>query len=644
MIPRIRLGSHRWTTATLTLMVAAAAGLARADTPEGTLVEAESVEGASVYANVIDLAEASGGQAVTSTEDWHPLFRYKLEPGSLPERVTIHVRRQHGPVQLKARVDGKTKELKWDWGKPGELQWTRLGTYRLAELGDRIEIIRGQGKPAPIVDAVVFADADGGATQTPTPPTNANTPQNAGDVGITGGAASGAAGLPPERPDPALAPVPVAFSVDWSKNQGAITARHWGVAAYSLVEAKQAQEPGFVAFLATLQPGLVRVHHAGMPDKWSDEATRSWDVEAIRHSLAPMAQLPDAELMVTLCGWPTWFSESKAVAPEKYDEAEQLVRQWVRAVREASPVPVTHFEIFNEFDNTWEKAGRADELWPLFIRMVEAARDEASDAKVGGPALTWAKPAWVRGVLDAGGGQIDFLSWHGYAGGKPTTPNDQVLARVNAFADQAAFVKQELAARGLGRVETFLNEYNVQWTWQPYERRHANAIGAALQASIIARLALQDITGLAVWHAKGNAYGLIDQDNRLRVPGQLFLLGRHHATGQIAAVRGLDDPTPLDVLPVSDDRARRTVMLVNRGEAAMTLPDAATLLGRAEPGDDSIVATLHRLDAEGWTTLPTSHPAAATLPGWSVSFITEHPAPGRFGTVALPGQHQRFDF
>ncbi|MEM6854308.1 MAG: hypothetical protein AAF593_07865, partial [Planctomycetota bacterium] len=41
------------------------------DAPEGVLIEAEDLDGADTYANVIDVAEASGGKAVTSTEDWH---------------------------------------------------------------------------------------------------------------------------------------------------------------------------------------------------------------------------------------------------------------------------------------------------------------------------------------------------------------------------------------------------------------------------------------------------------------------------------------------------------------------------------------------------------------------------------------------
>ncbi|MEM6458305.1 MAG: hypothetical protein AAF710_02820, partial [Planctomycetota bacterium] len=479
-------------------LIVAAAAAEEIERPEGLLVEAESIEKAAVYARVIDADDALGGRAVTSPEPWRPLFRYALEPGELPERVTVHVRRRHGPIQLKARIDGKNKDLKWDWGKPAEFAWANLGTYNTADLGELIEIIRGNNANAPIVDAVVFADAT--ATATPgkvNTPRNANAPQNAGDVGITGAAATGSDGLPPERPRAGLDPIDAAFSIDWSTPRGEVTAAHWGVAAYSTVDPRKADEPGYVAFLSALRPGLVRVHHAGMADLWSDAETRSWDVATIRRCLAPLTQLPDTKLMVTFCGWPSWFSDSKAIPPEKYDAGEQLVRDWVRAVREASPVPVTHVEVFNEFDNTWAKAGRLDELWPFFARVVQAVRDEAPGAKVGGPALTWAKPEWVGGVLDAAGPRIDFLSWHGYAGGEPTTPNDKVLARAAAFAEQADAVARQLERRGLGDVETYLNEYNVQWTWQPYERRHANAIGAALQASVIARLARRGVTGLA---------------------------------------------------------------------------------------------------------------------------------------------------
>ncbi|MEM6391543.1 MAG: glycosyl hydrolase [Planctomycetota bacterium] len=615
--------------------------------PAGTLIEAEDAPNANQYGNVIDDADASGGQAVTSPQEWRPLFRYAL-PNGLPDRVTVHVRRKGGPIQLKARVDGKNQPLKWAWSKPDRYAWVSLGTYDRDKLGQSIEIIRGKADQPPRIDAVVLADASATASgpadpvKTPSTGTDTNVPQSAQDAGITGDAAAGANALPPAAPRPDLTPIDVPITVDWSTTLGPITPAHWGVALFSVADPVKADDPGFVGFLTTLRPGLVRVHHSGLADRWSNAQTRDWDTQAIAGSLAPLRHLPDATLMVNLPNWPEWFSESKAISPDQYSEAEDLVRRWVRAVKQASPVPVTHFEVFNEFDNTWDKAGRINELWPLFHSMARAVKEEAPDAKVGGPSFTWANGEWVRPFLDEAGGTIDFISWHNYAAGKPTTPNDAVLARAEAVDRHAGDVQRWLTERGLGHIETHLNEYNVQWTWKPYERRHANAIGAALHASIIGRLAERGITGLAVWHAKGNAYGLIDESNRLRATGQLFLLGRDHLVGQLAPTTG-DSDQPVDAFAVNTANGHRSLLLVNRGEAPARVGKPAELLDRSTP---PVMGVLHRIDANGWTAEPlkTRQGHEITLPGWSVTIISTQPNHSRWGTIILPGQEARFDF
>jgi len=610
------------------------------DAPNGQFIEAESMPGADQYGEIVDDDDASGGQAVTSGQEWRPVLRYALGD-DLPDRITIHVLRKGGPLQLKARVDGKNKELKWNWSKPSEYKWTSFGTYDRETLGDRIEIIRGKGD-GPRIDAIVLQDAGGGAAGAkPGTHDDTDNPQNAAEAGVTGDAAGDdASGLPPVRPRAGLPARSVDLTVDWSADRGDITPAHWGVATYSMADVGKANDPGFINFLATLRPGLVRVHHSGLADKWSNETTRSWDVDRIRGSLAPMKHLPDASLMVTLPNWPEWFSNTKAIEVDRYSEAEELMRDWVRAVREASPVPVTHFEVFNEFDNTWEKKGRIDELWPLFARLARAVKQEAPDAKVGGPAFTWAQGSWVKPFLDEAGETIDFVSWHNYAGGKPTATNEAVLGRIGTLADHAANVKRWLGDRGLDHVETYLNEYNVQWTWTPYERRHANQLGAALQAGVIARCARLGVTGLAVWHAKGNAYGLIDEDNRLRAPGQMFLLGREHLVGDLASVDASDD-APVEALAVVDADGRRSLMLINTAEAPVKLASAAALLDLPSETDGS----MHRLDHAGWTVSPLStSDDVVSLPGWSITLLTQRPTKARWGTVTLPGQDVEFDF
>ena len=163
------------------------------------LIEAEDPAPRST-STVIDDAEASGGKAVTSDKDWEPIFMHELG-GDVPERVTIHVRQKGGPIILKAKMqDGKQTELKSNFKKPEAYTWTSLGTYDREKLGTEIRIIRGSGDKQPTVDAVVLSPATGngaGAAE----PKNTDTPQNAGDAGITGEAAgSGRRGRDPAVP------------------------------------------------------------------------------------------------------------------------------------------------------------------------------------------------------------------------------------------------------------------------------------------------------------------------------------------------------------------------------------------------------------------------------------------------------------
>ena len=648
----------------------ASAEAAPAGTPEGLLVEAEAHPSANTFARVAADPEASGGSVVAGDEAWQPVFRMAVDE-RVPERVTIRVRHRGGAVQLKAKVGGKMAEIKWLWKKPEALEWNTFGTFDKAELGERIEIIRGKADAAVEVDAVVFSDAagtggtggtggaggagagGGGAAGTgDAGGDDLNRPQSAADAGVTGAAAGGGDTLPPDRADRSVPAESMDLSIDWTRPTGVVSGGHWGVALFSLNNAKNAENAAFRDYLHTASPGLVRVHHAKLADDWSDAAAKRWDRAKIAACLAPLAGLPEGTaVMINLPDWPDWFSKSKAIEPAQYADAERLVVEWVEAVRAACPVPVTHIELFNEFDNTWEKKGRLDELWPLFARTLKAAKRAAPDAKVGGPAMTYANAGWVDACLDAAGEDLDFLTWHNYAAGKPTVPNEAVFAAVDKIDASARRVVETLKERGMEGVETYLDEYNIQWTWKPYERRHANAVGAAMQASTVTRLVDAGVTGATVWHLRGDAYGLIDNAGRMRSTGQLFLLANELLVGDRVGTStrppepGTDDGAAggsmLEVLAVGRAAGGRSVLFANRGEAAVNLPDPAELLGP----DAASAGVAHVLDHRGWTVTPLAELAdGVSVAGWSVTILTSEPAGRAPGTEVLPGQDATFSF
>ncbi len=608
---------------------------AAAETPEGTLVEAEDAPGAGSYGQVVDDADASAGKAVTSGAAYHPLFRYDIDD-ELPDRLELWVRHKGGPLQLKFKVDGSTKEITWKWNKPAEYTWTSFGEYDRASMG----------RQAPHVDAVVFGpvEAEPGSTQTP---------QNAGEAGIAATAAEGTV-IPPAVPDDALSIIDATVMIDWSADAGELTRDHWGIALFHPVNGKAADDTGLSSFLTTAAPGLVRLHRADQGKLWQnpdklrfDDGLPAWDVDTIRRALAPVQAVRDAgvdvRLMLNHGYWPTWFADGKRVDPKLYDQAAALSRELVAAVAETG-VRVDYWEILNEADNTYEKEASIEEMCDLFLVMADAVRSAAPGAQVGGAAFTWAKPAWVEPFLDRCGDRIDFISWHNYAGGKPTVPNETLFAQVPKIAGHLDYVKKQLARRGMSDLGMYLTEFNVQWTWQPYERRHANNVGAVFMASAITELARGGIDGVTMWHAKGNAYGLIDSEDRLRATGQLYQLGSQmtgrvgSADVQFDSIDPAKDGPQLKSIPIRGEAGERSLLLINQHEATVRV--------RLASEADAWPAEYATIDAEGLhrVELEPGSAGGLELPGWSVTLLVDRDLNLPRGRTVLPGQHIAFDF
>ncbi len=633
---------------------------AEVDAPAGTLIEAEDPAPAST-SRVVEDAEASGGKAVTSDKDWEPIFMHTLGEGT-PERVTVHVRQKGGPVILKAVMEGgKQKELKSSFKKPAEYTWFNLGTYGREELGRSIRIIRGSGDRQPTVDAVVLSPAGGGGGAGAAEPQNADMPQDAGDAGITGDAAgagssmSGSGAIPPYRPAADAGTVDAAVEVDWSVERGQITGEHWGIALYHPVDGKADDDRAYLDFMVWARPGLVRLHRADQGRLWMnrdkasfDDGKPTWDVATIRRALAPVQAMRDrgvdVELMLCHGYWPTWFSKGKLIDADRFEQAAAITRELVEAVAETG-VRVEHWELLNEAEQAYEKIDRLGEMFELFNVMAGAIRGADPQASVGGPAFSWANPIWVEPFLDACGEEIDFITWHNYAGGKPTVPNATLLNQVNKIVGHAAYVRRALMERGLDDVQTYLTEVNAQWTWKPFERRHANNVGAVFLASMVTRLADWGVTGITMWQDKGDAYGLIDGDDRMRATGQLYTLSRWMVGTRAEVVVdgdavGGDGWLGIQVIPIVRADGGRSLVLINPLEVAVRLD--------ASPESRSGLTTLMRIDADGLLVEvlpPAVGPGPAVeLPGWSVTVLTDRQPGLALGRHDLPGQHVTFDW
>lgn len=595
--------------------------------PAGTLLEAEDPAPRST-SRVIDDAAASGGRAVTSEKDWEPIFsaagdRFPTEG----EELTVWVRHRGGPIQLKATVDGSSQEKKWNWGKSDAWKWTSLGRYPRAELGTAITIIRGTGEPHPAIDAVVLAsdaaakpagqaaDSAPAATATTTSPRRGG-PQSAADAGVEGGET----GRATNEPDPAAAPVAVELSIDWTQTVGPITRNHWAVADYTILKPDQAAQPEFNAYLELIEPSLVRIHHAGMANTWTDEKTRTWDVAKIHKAFADATGYGDAPIMMNIASWPEWLHDGPTLPPEKEAEYVRLTGELVRIMRDEVKREVAYWEPTNEKDNNYEREGRLQDLWNLYGKLHAEIQRIDPSAKVGGMAFTWSKPAWVDPFLEQHGDKIDFISWHNYATGKLDESNASIFQKVEGnIGGNASHVMRKLAEHPRGKeIETWLNEYNISWTWETRDPRMGNNVGALFQALVVKKMAELGMTGGTVWHIQDNIYGLLKNDGTWRTPAYLFAWGPKHLTGEMANVT-TSDQTALEALAVRSDAGNAVLLLAEAGQT-VTAPSVRSLMPTASASN----LRAYRLDAAGASEVELADvDAPLQLPGYSLTLITE---------------------
>ena len=565
--------------------------------PQGALLTATDCS----QGEIVKDAEAFEGRAATSGGEYHPLVTAKLPKTG--DAFTVWAHRKGGPIQLKANVNGGQVEKVWNWDAPTSYQWCSLGRYKRAEMPQGITIIRGakQNAPDPRIDCIVLSsDA------------------KAHPKGVV---ADGGKELPPEEPDSSLPATSAKVTIDWNKTVGKMTPSIWGFNDYEVLHPESAS-PAYQAFLTTLKPALIRVHEGSTSDNCTDSKTRNWNVERLRAGFASASGFGNAKIIFNVPSWPGWLEKSPdgTLTPKSEDEFVKLVGRLVHVMKDDLHRQVDYWELLNERDGEFEKIGKLDDLWRIHNRLYAEIKKQDPKAKVGGPAFTWAKPLWVEGFLKHCASNIDFVTWHNYASGDIYDSNEKIFSTADSMAYFATYIQSSVAKATPGKkVECFLDEYNVKWDWNPFERRHANNVGAVFQASVLGRMGKLGVDGVTVWHAKGNAYGLIGSDDKIRLTGRLYQIGANCLVGSMgeSIVEGEKN---LEIIAVKRSDGVRSVLLVNRADHTVVVSGAGKL------GLAAITPSLVRIAVDGVSVLPYSKEMKSDtmqLPGYSVTLLSD---------------------
>lgn len=298
-------------------------------------------------------------------------------------------------------------------------------------------------------------------------------------------------------------------------------------------------------------------------------------------------------------------------------EEDELAALWgrlVKVMRDDVKKPVAYWEVINELEGTYEKAGKLDSLWSLYNKSAAAIRKADPNAKIGGAGFTFAKPSWIAGFLQ-NCDDVQFLSWHNYGTGDLYQSNEKLFAAVDSNVGALAKGALEAVQKfGKGRkLETFLTETNVKYTWDPYERRHQNQVGSIFQALVVKKMAELGVTGVNLWQQRGDAYGsLINNKNETFPSFHLYSWGPKYLTGTMAAATSGDEKL-LEIMPVTRANGQRAVLLLNKANHTLILPAAKTLL----PG----FKIAQQLNADGAQTDLKIAEGALSLPGYSLTLL-----------------------
>lgn len=108
--------------------------------------------------------------------------------------------------------------------------------------------------------------------------------------------------------------------VDWETEQAKTTPFTFGSNDYEITIPEKAADPVYQSHLAKLGIGLIRVCHAGLSDRWSDPATKTWDKTKIKAGYdASYPQRPT--IIQNISGWPQWMKQDGdgLLDPSEYD-------------------------------------------------------------------------------------------------------------------------------------------------------------------------------------------------------------------------------------------------------------------------------------------------------------------------------------
>jgi Glycosyl hydrolases family 39 len=359
--------------------------------------------------------------------------------------------------------------------------------------------------------------------------------------------------------------------VDWNKIVAESTPFTFGSNDFQVTNISNAKDPFYRSQITQIGFGLIRIHHAGLSNSWSDPISRTWDIAKIK-AVYDAYLLTRATIIQNIPGWPMWMrlDEKGLLHPSEYDNYAVFCATLVDIINNRLGRQVIYWEPLNEQDVAYEKAGRINELWQIYNRVAQAMKARDQRIKIGGPALTWDEPIRLGRFLQACGPNVDFISWHRYASSDINVSTPKLMSFTPRYGEQVRMLRR-VAVQNIPnrRIPMFLGEYNINYSWSSGENRQNTYIGAVWFASVLKHLAEAGIDMATSWNLKDGIYGLIDHRNQPRLAATVFAWANKYLTGSVIATNS--NNSFVEAMAVQQVDGKRSLLLINKLDTPINL-------------------------------------------------------------------------
>lgn len=424
-------------------------------------------------------------------------------------------------------------------------------------------------------------------------------------------------------------------SVNWNSPKGTISAMHWGYNDYAAKTQYTLDKP-YSDFENKVNPGIVRIHQAGLVHEWTNATKQCWDTLKIKTCLYNATKgYPNAKVLLCFSDWPAFISAQEATVPlDKEQALEDYFAQLPSIIKKIGQ-HIDYYEFLNENDESYANGIGIDKYALLIKRLSVRFKAEIAklnldyQPKVGGGAIRWPNSAWYEPIINLAGKDMDFFSWHHYATGPVASGvseekrNNDLFTNLDWMAGSAITgIRSYAQGKGCGHLQFFIDEFSVQYVWTPYEPRTHNNVGAVWFASLIKRMAENKIDGAMMWNGKDGAYGLLRGDNAVSAPGSLYIWSNNYLRGDMMTTT--TSVPNVELMAVKSANGKHNILIMNRSANSYQLSGIKNLIGAlASENTKALCIDASIKNGDNW--IPKSIDVTgdvASISPWSVILLT----------------------